>query len=254
MDAESRMGFPIDGWQQQEGSYVFWSILLVIHIWYVWRTGRLSIWALVFGAATLAFWQEFFGDWGAYLAWNPEFTRMPLWGATPYTTPVKPLFMPFAWGWFMGCSIPALSMLVDWLCRQFPKASRLLLAMLAAVPLMWAFDVLSESSAVAKGWWTYAQTIGPTLHHAKGDFPWLWPPILLGPWVAIIATLLGRDANGVASWERMFHLDSRPTGFRREAARFCWFTLIFNVTLFVMVIFPQFPVRIIFGGPSTLVP
>lgn len=254
MGGENRMGHPIDLWQNQEGSFVMWSLFVAIHIWYAWRTGRLSTWALVLGAATLSAWQEYFADWGAYLAWNPEFIRMPWWGEMAYTTPVKPLCIPFAWGWFFGLAIPVLSLLVDWLCRRFPKPSRLLIAMLTAVPLMWAYDVSVESSAVAKGWWTYAHTIGPTLYHAKGNFPLIFPPILLGPWAAIMVTLLGRDANGVAWWERRLHLDALIPGWRREAARLGWFTLLFMVTFFVTNVLPQLVIRGAFGVPSTLVP
>src|SRR3546814_4005169 len=95
-----QMGETVNPWMMETGSIIFWSALLALGILWTVRTRRLPLVLLCLIGATSSFWQEFFGDWGVYLDWNPDFDRLPFWGEMAYTTPVKPLFIPFSWGWW----------------------------------------------------------------------------------------------------------------------------------------------------------
>nr|ART38509.1 G14 [uncultured bacterium] len=248
------MGEPINPWMMETGSLIFWSVLAVVSAVLALRTGRLSLVALCLIAATTGFWQEFFGDWGAYLAWNPHFTRLPFWGPMPYTTPVKPLFIPFSWGWWFAVSIPLLVSLIAALGRWLPRVSTTLLSFLVAFPLFVAYQFYVEGSSVANGWWTYDLTVGPALASDHGQLPVIFP-LCIGFWAAgLVALLARRDAAGLWWHERRLGVASVAPGARRELARAGAFILLFQVTMFVINIAPPMILRALFGGPSVLVP
>jgi len=248
------MGEPNNPWVMETGSIIFWSVLVAVSVLLALWSRRLSLVALTLFGATSSFWQEFFGDWGAYVAWNPHFSRLPLWGEMPFTTPVKPLFVPFSWGWWFAITIPTLVMVVRGLHRMLPRVSTTLLAFVVAFPLFVAYQLFTEGSSVANGWWTYDLVIGPTLRSDKGQLPVIFP-VLLGAWAAgLVALLARRDANGFCWHERTLGVDRTPAGFRREAARAGAFILLFQVTTFAVNILPAIVGRLLFGGPSMLVP
>ena len=129
---QPQMGAPVNPWMMETGSIIFWSILVVVTLLLTWKNGKLPLVGLCLIAATSSFWQEFFGDWGAYVAWNPAFARLPFWGEMAYTTPVKPLFIPYSWGWWFAVSLPLLVTLVSWLGRKLPAIFTNWLALLIA--------------------------------------------------------------------------------------------------------------------------
>ena len=79
---------------------LFFVMLAAFGLWSLYKR-RLSLGLLILIAAMSASWQEFFGDWGTYLYWNPEFPQLP-WGEMAFTTPDKPLFIPYSWGWYFA--------------------------------------------------------------------------------------------------------------------------------------------------------
>jgi hypothetical protein len=250
----SPMGDPVNPWMMESGSLWLWGALVALTLIWTLKDKRIPLFGLVLIAATSSFWQEFFGDWGAYVAWNPAFARLPLWGAMAYTTPVKPLFIPFSWGWWFAISIPLLVALVRWLHRKFPTVPIGLLAMLTAFPLFLAYQINVEGSSVANGWWTYDVVIGPALQSEKGRLPLVFP-LLIGLWAGWFVTLLAkRDEQGFMPHELRMAVPAKTAGWSREMARLCGMILVFQVTFFIVNIAPAILGRALFGGPSLLVP
>lgn len=249
-----QMGEPVNPWMMETGSIIFWSVLLALGILWTVRTRRLPLVLLCLIGATSSFWQEFFGDWGVYLAWNPNFDRLPFWGEMAYTTPVKPLFIPFSWGWWFAVSIPLLVSLVGWLSRKLPSMSTTLISFLIAFPLFVLYQLYVEGSSVANGWWTYDVVIGPAIDSDRGQLPLIFP-VLLGLWAGgLVALLVPRDAQGFRWHERALHVNAISPGWKREAARAAAFILLFQISMFVINIAPAIIGRMSFGGPSLLVP
>jgi hypothetical protein len=248
------MGPPINPGIMESGSIWMWSALVVLTIVWTFKDRKLPLFGLVLIAATSAFWQESFGDWGAYLAWNPAFARLPLWGEMAFTTPVKPLFIPFSWGWWFAISIPLLVLLVRWLRGKFPGVSILALAMLTAFPLFLAYQINVEGTSVANGWWTYDAVVGPALESNKGRLPLIFP-LLIGLWAGLfVAMLAKRDDDGYMAFELRFGIPARPAGWRREMARAWGMIVLFQITFFIINIGPAIIGRLLFGAPSLLVP
>ena len=249
-----QMAPPVNPWMMETGSIYFWCALVVVTILLTWKNKRLPLVGLCLIAATSSFWQEFFGDWGAYVAWNPAFARLPFWGEMPFTTPVKPLFIPFSWGWWFAVSIPFLVTLVSWLGQKFPKLSTNLLSLLIAFPLFLAYQIYVEGSSVANGWWTYDVVIGPALETEKGRLPLIFPT-LLGLWAAyFVAKLCKRDIDGFWPHEVKMGVAAKPAGWRRELARIWAMIVLFQVSFFIFNIGSAMLGRALFGGPSLLVP
>ncbi len=248
------MAEPVNPWIMETGSILFWCALLAIGvIAAIWQR-RLPLLLLCLIGATSSFWQEFFGDWGAYVAWNPGFERLPFWGEMAYTTPVKPLFIPFSWGWWFALTIPLLVSLVEWLNQKAPRFSTTQWAFLIAFPLFLAYQLYVEGSSVANGWWTYDTVIGPALTSERGQLPIVFP-VLLGLWAAgFVALLVPRDDQGLRWHERRLGVPSSPPGASRELKRLVAFILLFQVSFFVINIAPAIIGRLLFGGPSLLVP
>jgi hypothetical protein len=248
------MGEPVNPWIMETGSLVIWSMVLVICTVLAVRSGRLSLVALCLIGGTTSFWQEFFGDWGAYLAWNPHFARLPFWGEMPYTTPVKPLFIPFSWGYWFALTIPLFTALIRWLGRKLPRISTTLLSFAIVLPLYSLYEISAEGTAVGNGWWTYDLILGPTVITSKGMMPIIFP-ICLGTWAAgFVAYLLHRDANGFWWHDRLFGVRKHPPGVRREFMRAVAFTVLFQISFVVVNILPPIVGRLMFGGSNALVP
>lgn len=248
------MNPPLNPWMMESGSIIFWCVILVVTVALALRTKRLSLVLLCLIGGTTTFWQEFFGDWGAYVAWNPHFERLPFWGEMAYTTPVKPLFIPFSWGWWFAASIPPLVGLVGWIGRKLPSVSTTLLSFLIAFPLFLAYQLYVEGSSVANSWWTYDVVIGPAISSENGQLPVVFP-VLLGLWAAgLVALLVPRDDEGLRWHERKLGVGRHAPGVKREFARAWTFVLLFQVTTFAVNIGPAMLGRALFGGPSLLVP
>jgi hypothetical protein len=172
----------------------------------------------------------------------------------PFTTPVKPLFIPFSWGWWFAVSLPLLVTLVSWLGQKLPKFSTNWLSLLIAFPLFLAYQIYVEGSSVANGWWTYDVVIGPALESEKGQLPLIFP-ILLGLWAAyFVAKLAKRDADGFWPYEIKMGVAAKPAGWRRELARIWAMIVLFQVSFFIFNIGSAMLGRALFGGPSLLVP
>jgi hypothetical protein len=248
------MGAPVNPGFMETGSLWIWGGLALLTAIWTLKDRKLPLFGLVLIAGTSSFWQEFFGDWGAYVAWNPAFARLPFWGEMAYTTPVKPLFIPFSWGWWFAISIPLLVALVRWLHGKFPSLSVTTWAMLTAFPLFLAYQINVEGSSVANGWWTYDVVIGPALETEKGRLPLVFP-LLIGLWAGLfVAMLAKRDEHGFMPHETRLGVLKKPAGLSRELTRIWGMILAFQITFFIVNIAPAMIGRALFGGPSLLVP
>ena len=252
--AAQAMGKPVSPWMMETGSFYLWGALLALTLIYTMKNRKLPLFGLVLIAATSGFWQEFFGDWGAYVAWNPAFDRLPFWDEMAYTTPVKPLFIPFSWGWWFAISIPLLTSLALWLKRRFPARSVRLLALLTAFPLFLAYQIYVEGTSVANGWWTYDSVVGPALEGDNGRLPLIFP-LLIGLWAGwFVGLLADRNEVGFMPHELRAGIAAKPAGWRREWTRLWTMIAVFQITFFLVNIGPAIVGRALFGGPSLLVP
>jgi len=252
--ASRAMGPPVNPGMMETGSFWLWGALAVLTLVWTFKDRKLPLFGLILIAATSAFWQEFFADWGAYVAWNPAFDRLPLWGEMPFTTPVKPLFIPFSWGWWFAVSIPLLVALVRWLHGRLPRIPIPLLAMLTAFPLFLAYQIYVEGSSVANGWWTYESVIGPALESPRGRLPLIFP-LLIGLWAGCFVALLAqRDASGFMPHEVRWGIAARTAGRGRELARIGAMMALFQITFMIFNTAPPIIGRLLAGGPSLMVP
>ncbi|WP_422342738.1 hypothetical protein [Parasphingorhabdus sp.] len=254
MSGTNDMRPPVDPWIMETGSIYLWSLLLLATILLTLKNRKMPLFGLMLLAGSSGFWQEFFADWGAYVAWNPAFARLPFWGEMAYTTPVKPLFMPFSWGWWFAVSIPLLTSLTIWLKRKFTARSVYLLAMVIAFPLFLVYQIYVEGSSVANAWWTYDSVIGPALESENGRLPLIFP-LLIGIWAGwFVGMLADRDESGFMAHEIRLGILAKPTGWGREWTRLWSMALLFQVTFLMINVIPAMIGRALFGGPSLLVP
>lgn len=254
METMPDLGVPTNTWMMTTGGVFLWCILLGYHIGRTGQTRTLSLYALFFGAATLSFWQEFYGDWGNYQIWNPHFDRLSFWGDSPFTTAVKPAWMPFSWGWFLGLVVPLMCSLAFWAKRKLPRVPMWIIATPIGAAY-WLFDIEQEVNATANGLWSVTRIWGPAFHSPRGSYAIVYPSMLLGFFVgAMILLLYRRDENGFWWHERLLNIQRTKPGWGRELARFAAFYLLFNVVFFIFQTGPIMAFRLLIGGPSTIVP
>lgn len=248
------IGDPIAPWAFDVGSPIVWAVIALVCIRQAKRDGALSFTALVLISGTSMHWQEWYGDWGAYLLYNPEFWLFD-WGATQWTTPNKPAAVLFAYGWYYAAVFPAILAAVAWLRRRLPHWSRLATLVAVATPLFYVWDLIVEASAVLLGWWSYTDVIGPAIESSKGNFPLAWP-ILLFTFYGVIASWImdQRDDEGRFKIEVLAQVvDIRP-GWRRETARALFWIVWMNAAYWIFLIGPLIAFRELFGDPSSIVP
>ncbi|MBA4207875.1 MAG: hypothetical protein C0457_23075 [Polymorphum sp.] len=138
--------------------------------------------------------------------------------------------------------------------RKFPARSVYALSFLTAFPLFLAYQIYVEGSSVANGWWTYDSVIGLALENEQGRLPLIFP-LLIGLWAGwFVGLLADRDAEGFMAHEVRLGAASKPAGWRREWARLWGMALLFQITFLAINLVPAMLGRILFGGPSALVP
>lgn len=248
------MGTPIAPWIIQEAAAALWLLLASFHFGQTSVTRTLSSSALLLLAASLSVGQLLVSDWGAYAAWNPQLIKWPFALHLPFTTPHKPLALPFIWGCMVGLVLP-LAMTIILLIRKVVRLPFWLLSLVIAVPLFWAALVYGDLQASTHAWRSYEQTLGPVLYTDRGVVPYLWPAGLYAIWAGIMVWLaLQKDEDGDGFQILIFGVYRISPKFLREAAGFIVFYLIFNVTFLIVVTIPLVAVRLLFGEPGQLVP
>src|SRR3546814_7107384 len=136
-----------------------------------------------------------------------------------YTTPVKPLFIPFSLGWWFAVSIPLLVSLVGRLSRKLPSMSTTLMSFLIAFPLFVLYQLYVEGRSVANGCCTYDVVIGPAIDSDRGQLPLIFP-VLLGLWAGgLVALLVPRVAQGFRLHEHAVQVNAIRPGWKAEGAQ-----------------------------------
>jgi hypothetical protein len=201
------------------------------------------------------FWQEFYADWGAYLAWSPDYHMLP-WGSTTWTTPDKPATNLISYPVFMTTAFVSMLALQKWASGRWPGVHPLVLSLITAGPVLIGFNLIMEYVSVATlGLWTYVDTVGPVLHSDAGTMPLLYPNISFGIFGAVTAFLIGwTNAEGRPRFEALIAKPGLPQGVKRDALRAVAWILTFNVTYWLFLITPTIVLRLTLGEPSAIVP
>jgi hypothetical protein len=245
---------PVDMASMHDQSLVLFFVMLTGFSLWSWYKKHLSIGLLILFGALFTSWQEFFGDWGAYLYWNPGFPPLP-WGETPYTTPHKPMFIPFSWGWYLTLIYTVLVTLLSWIQKKLPQVPKLLIVAVVAGPLFYGYNIYSEGLAADMAWWGYAETFGPYAQGTYAKYPLVWPALDLVAWsITILWLLTMKDEQGYWWHERVLGVDSVTAGWRQGLARIGGFILTFNISCLLIVTIPCIVVRLVWGVDSLVVP
>lgn len=200
------------------------------------RAGRLGTAALLYVAGLSIFWQEFFADWGAYLAWSPNFAALP-WDSTLWTTPHKPWFVIAAYPVFMCAAFSAMLALTRWSLRDGERPTLARCALTAGLPLI-VINTALEYAAVSVGHlWTYVEVIGPALDAGAGQQPLLYPNLPFGAFGTVAVFLILRA-------------DRVEGGGRRVLS---W-VVAGNVCYWLLLCVPLIALRELFGPASAIVP
>lgn len=219
-----------------------------------WRHRRFSVTTLGLIAGTTMWWSEWYGDWGAYLLYNPHYDLIP-WGQSMWTTPNKPWWMIPAYGWYYAVGIPGSLRLVNRVRRAKPNWGRLSSLIVVAGLFFYAFDVAIEIPAVTFGWWTYAETWGPVYESTGGTFPLLYPVLLVDAYILVVCWLIDqRDDTGTARFERAFGVRRMRAGWGRETARLGAWVAVLNAAYLLVLMGPLVAIRLALGPASAIVP
>ncbi len=216
------------------------------------RAGRFSPLFLMSFAAGTAFWQETYGDWGAYLLYSNRFMHCD-WGDTIWTSPVRPWWAIAGYVAFYTPLFLSLIATVNFVRVRWPNRNEYLLAALMSLPIFYAFDLVFEGTTTGLGFWNYTYVFGPALSVGNGTFPLLWPIVEQVPFMAITAYgLTWRNDCG----ESIFDVAAQRVLRRRPAqiAILVSWIVILNATFLITTILPIMLMRWIVGPHSVLVP
>jgi hypothetical protein len=244
---------------------------------------RTLTWTLMLSLASAStWWLETFGDWGQHLSYSPVFGHYVL--TWPFSAPHNPLWMPLMYAVYWVAHAWAILRLAQWFARRFDSTMGRGIVVLS-VPLTFLWNLIVEGFAAWAGWWTYEPGIGPVLDMGRGNWPLLWPMLLMFGWINLIAWVVGlpEEARQVNILERLFRLDRllarpgwhrgdstpepAPTGApgavvtairdaisnptlgtaRFQAVRFACWVVFFNLTFFLTLVVPLVAVRLISG-------
>jgi len=186
-------------WVFHPGGVLFSGAVLLIGAIVSWRRKRLPALFVFLIAITTCFWQETYGDWGAYVLYDHHLAQMP-WGSWPFTAPSKPWGILGGYTWFQGLWGLFCAFFIFLAARKLPKWNTYIVAVLVTIPIWYLWDVAIEYSNVRAGVWSYIAPYWPVLHSEKGTFPLLWPILEQIPFNAFTAWIvfrLWRDPNGL---------------------------------------------------------
>lgn len=216
------------------------------------RQGKLSRIFLLAVASGTAFWQETYGDWGAYLLYSPAFATYE-WQDMAWTSPVRCWWFLPGYIFFYTTFGLALEKAFYSVRDRWPNLNPYLTTAAVAFPMFYIFDLALEGAAHGFGWWHYQYTFGPSLAIGEGRFPLLWPILEQVPFMIIaVFAMTWRNADG----EDVFELLARKVLRRRPgqiAILGSWIVTL-NITFLLTTIVPLMALRILAGPASSAVP
>jgi hypothetical protein len=227
-------------------------VILTAGVWRSVRRDRLSHLLLMSIAAGTAFWQETYGDWGAYCLYSPRFLAYD-WGHTMWTAPVRCWWFVAGYIVFYTTLFQALIAAVDFVRDRWPQRNPYLMATLLSLPIFYIFDLVFEGTTVGLGYWNYEYVFGPSMNVGNGTFPLLWPIVEQVPFMALAAfALTWRNEDG----DDLFALAARFVFGRRPgqiAVLTSWMAIV-NLTFLTTTILPIMVMRFLAGPASAVVP
>jgi hypothetical protein len=226
--------------------------LLAVGVWQSVQLGRLSRLLLMSVAAGTAFWQETYGDWGAYCLYSARFLTYD-WGHTVWSAPVRCWWFIAGYTVFYTSFFLGLIAAVRFARNRWPSANPYITAALVSLPAFYVFDLVWEGTTTGLGYWSYTYTFGPAMHVGNGTFPLLWPILEQVPFMALAAFALtwrnsqDQDVFEVAAG---FVLRRCPG----QIAILTSWIVILNIAFLTTTILPIMALRWIVGPASSAMP
>jgi hypothetical protein len=225
---------------------------LAVGVWQSVHMRKLSRLLLMTVAAGTAFWQETYGDWGAYCLYSARFLTYD-WGHTVWSAPVRCWWFIAGYTVFYTSFFLGLIAAVRFARNRWPSANPYITAALVSLPAFYVFDLVWEGTTTGLGYWSYTYTFGPAMHVGHGTFPLLWPILEQVPFMALAAfALTWRNSRG----EDVFEV---AAGFvlRRCPGQIAILTswiVILNIAFLTTTILPIMALRWIAGPASSAMP
>jgi len=241
------------GWLFEIVGPIIWVVLAAFFVYTCVKRKDLTLPTLVFIGGTTMWWQEWYGDWGAYVLYNPHLALIPGYH-WPLTSPNKPWAVIPAYGWFYALVyFPVL-----WACqkvraRYFTNAKLWVLIIAISWPFFYVWDTLIEGGASVMGIWSYVDFYGPAMQSARGNFPLVYPVLTFSAMMTItLLVIAAKTAEGaplVESWARV----ERFTGTKRNIARIVTWIVTMNLCYTIFIV-PAVVIRLAFLRGNALVP
>jgi hypothetical protein len=227
-------------------------VIIGIGAWQSVKASELSPTLLMAVAAGSAFWQETYGDWGAYVLYSDRFATYD-WGHTMWTAPVQCWWFIAGYVVFYSTLFQSLIVTVGFVRTRWPARNEYVIAAGLSLPIFYGFDMVFEGTTTGLGFWNYEYVFGPAMHIGNGTFPLLWPIVEQVPFIAIAAyALTWRNDRG----ESVFALAARKV-LRRVPGQFAiltsWVVLV-NAMFLTTTILPLMAMRWIAGPAIASVP
>lgn len=180
---------------------------------------RTLTWTLMIAVASAStWWLETFGDWGQHLSYSPKFHHYTLtwWHSARH----NPDWMPVMYAVYWVAHAWAVLRLASWWAARRPGRGLGRGILLLSVPLTFVWNLVVEGFAAYMGWWTYEPGFGPVLDMGRGNWPLLWPMLVMFGWINLIAWLVGLPEehdrlNRLERWTGLGRLLDRP-GWHRD--------------------------------------
>lgn len=232
------------------------------------RQRRMTWWLMISLASASTFWLETFGDWGQHLLYSPNFLHYTL--PLPMTAPHNPAWMPFMYAVYWVLHTWAILRVAQWFQGRRPGMGIGRAIILFSVPLTFLWNIFVEGTAAYMGWWTYDPPIGPYLDMGRGNFPLLWPMLLMFTWPNLIAWLVGlpEESGQLNRLERWFGFEQRlrahfgdrappepgAGGRGLQLQRLGIWIAAFQLTFILCLILPNAGLRLVTGWSSFYLP
>jgi hypothetical protein len=235
---------PVLGWLFEVVGPLIWLALAAFFASTCMKRRALTLPTLVFIGGTTMWWQEWYGDWGAYVLYNPHLALIPGYH-WPLTSPNKPWGVIPAYGWFYALVyFPVL-----WACKEiharfFPTAKLWVVVVAVSWPFFYVWDTLIEGGA---------SILGPAMESTRGNFPLLYPVLTFSGMMTITLLVIGaRTPQGTPLVESWTGVD-RLTGTKRNVGRILTWVVTMNLCYLIFIV-PTVLIRLAFLPPDSLVP
>lgn len=244
---------PVLGWLFEVVGPLIWLALAAFFAYSCVKHKELTLPTLVFIGGTTMWWQEWYGDWGAYVLYNPHLALIPGYH-WPLTSPNKPWAVIPAYGWFYALVyFPVLLACKKIHARFFPMAKLWIIAVAVSWPFFYVWDTLIEGGASILGIWSYVDFVGPAMQSTRGNFPLLYPVLTFSAMMTVTLLVIGaKTPQGtplVECWARVHSL----TGTKRNIGRILTWIVTMNICYLIFIV-PTVLVRLAFLPPNSLVP